>query len=99
MAAATSRKKQADNSEAAAEPIALASRVFERPGCGALQTIPIAAPLTAITLKNLVMPLPVIGSVLLDGGQALLDTAREQQWFHRHQKRAFLCVTEWLRGT
>jgi len=91
MAAATSRKKQADNSEAAAEPIALASRVFERPGCGALQTIPIAAPLTAITLENLVMPLPVIGSVLLDGGQALLDTAATNNGFIGTKKEPF-CV-------
>src|SRR5712672_4480914 len=47
MAAATSRRKQADNSEAATTPMAAASRVFERPGCGALQMIPIAATLTA----------------------------------------------------
>ena len=43
MAAATSRRKQADSSEAATAPMAVASRVFERPGCGALQMIPIAA--------------------------------------------------------
>jgi hypothetical protein len=30
---------------------------------------------------NLVMPLPVIGSVLLDDGQALRDTARKQKGF------------------
>ena len=27
------------------------------------------------------MPLPVIGSVLLDGGQALRDTARKEEGF------------------
>src|SRR4051794_6645518 len=47
MEAATSRRKQADSSEAAAAPMAGASRVFERPGCGALPMIPIAAPLMA----------------------------------------------------
>src|SRR5579871_1695799 len=47
MTAATSRKKQAESSEAATSPIAVARRVFERPGSGALQIIPIAATLTA----------------------------------------------------
>src|SRR4051794_8898557 len=32
--------------------MACASRVFERPGCGALQTIPIAAPPTSITRQT-----------------------------------------------
>src|SRR5277367_5616402 len=48
MAAATSRKKQAESSEAATAPMAVPSRVFARPGCGALQMIPIAAALTAV---------------------------------------------------
>src|SRR5258705_8178990 len=47
IAAATSRRKQADSSEAATSPMTVASRVFERPGCGALHMIPIAATLTA----------------------------------------------------
>src|SRR6266700_8436716 len=47
IAEATSRRKQADSSDAATAPTAAASRVFERPDCGALQMIPIAAPLMA----------------------------------------------------
>jgi hypothetical protein len=47
MAAATSRRKHAESSDAAMAPMALASRVFDWPGCGALHMMPIAAVLMA----------------------------------------------------
>src|SRR5262249_47987270 len=40
--AAMSRRKQADNFAATVDPMLIASRVFVRPGCGALHMIPIA---------------------------------------------------------
>src|SRR5215472_9481794 len=47
MAAATSRRKQADSAAAAGAPTIAASRVFTRPGCGALHMIPTAAVISA----------------------------------------------------